>query len=51
MLDRVVDRGEGSADAGVVGDGALLIERDIEIDADKETFPLQFQVINAQFHG
>jgi hypothetical protein len=42
----VVDRGQGSADAGVVGDGAGVIERYVEVDPHQHA--LAAQLIGAE---
>src|SRR5574337_297617 len=49
MSDRVADRRKGAADARVVGDRPLLVDRDVEIDANQEPFPLELQVIDTEY--
>ena len=47
--ERVLDGGNGLADASVVSDDAVL-ERDIEVDADEEALVFEVQVADGEFH-
>ena len=38
VVDEVLERGDGGADAGVVGDLEVLVERDVEVGADLESW-------------
>jgi hypothetical protein len=50
MPNRVVDRGEGGAHAGIIGDLPMLVERNIEINPDQKPLPVQVEVIDTVFH-
>lgn len=39
VLDQVLDRGDGGADAGVVGDFLVIIKRHVEIDSHEYLLP------------
>ncbi len=47
VAERVLDGGEGLADAGVVGDDAVL-ERDVEVDADEDALVGEIQIADGQ---
>jgi hypothetical protein len=52
MLQQVVDGGQRRADAGVIGNGARLVLRHIEVDAHQSFFALPCNVANSLFvHG
>ena len=61
MAERVLDGGQGLADAGVVGDDAVL-QRDVEVDADEhalvwgsrlrmESFMSVMRITEVALHG
>ena len=41
VLDEVLEGGDGGADAGVVGDLEVRVERDVEVAADKHNLALE----------
>ena len=50
-IERIADGRQRGADARLVADAAVL-DRNVEIDADKDAFPRQLQVFNRQLrHG
>ena len=50
VVKRVLDRRKAGADTVVVRDIQVLIERDIEIHADKDLFAVKIEVSNRFFH-
>ena len=46
--ERVLDGGDGFADAGVVGDGAVLGEGDVEVDADEDALVGEVEVADGE---
>jgi hypothetical protein len=44
--ERVLDSGDGLADASVVGDGAIFGERHVEVDTDEDTLAGEIEVAN-----
>jgi len=41
LADEVLDGGDGGADAGVVGDVLVLVERHVEVGAHEDALPLE----------
>jgi len=44
LLDEVFDGGDGTSDAGVIGDLSLLVEGDVEVSANKNSLALQVRL-------
>jgi len=51
LVDRVVDRGEGGPDPGVVGDVEVFVERDVEVGADEHPFAAQVEIFDRLLVG
>ena len=49
--DRVPDGGQRGADAGVVGDAPLLVQRDVEVHADEDPLPGEVELVDGPDRG
>src|SRR6185503_5445600 len=46
VAERVFDRGKGFFDAGIVGDSAIVIKRDVEVDPHENSMIIERKIAN-----